>query len=412
MDTNEGRQTDKKVPQMRFKLTQSDWAELPIAEILTEIKRTILMRDDQRYQLINVKRRNEGIVSRGYLFGREILVKNYSQLQAGDFVISKRQVVHGATGIVPSELNDAIVSNEYLVAVSNEKITTEFLTTLASLPAMRKKFFLSSYGVDIEKLFFDTQDWKKRTVRVPALPEQRKISSFVSELERMIRLHLQKHDKLASLKKAMLQKMFPQFGATTPEIRFKGFTAEWEPDYLGNRVTFFSGLTYSPSDVVSSGGTLVLRSSNVKNGEVIDADNVYVNSAAVNCERVRESDVIVVVRNGSRSLIGKHAQISKVMSNTVIGAFMTGIRHENASFINALLDSPKFTSEVERNLGATINQITTGSFKVMRFLFPCPAEQRKLGTYFRILDELISKHSIQLQKLQQIKSACLERMFA
>jgi len=61
---------------------------------------------------------------------------------------------------VPPELDGAIVSNEYLTAVDSEKLLTEFFAIVASLPAMRRKFFLSSYGVDIEKLFFDATTGK------------------------------------------------------------------------------------------------------------------------------------------------------------------------------------------------------------------------------------------------------------
>ena len=94
---------------------------------------------------------------------------------------------------------------------------------------------------------------------------------------------------------------------------------------LTDIVEFFSGLTYTPSNVQET-GTLVLRSSNVSNGEIVDADNVYVDSGVVNSENVQDGDIIVVVRNGSRSLIGKHAQIKRLMPHTVIGAFMTGVR--------------------------------------------------------------------------------------
>ena len=134
-----------------------------------------------------------------------------------------------------------------------------------------------------------------------------------------------------------------------PQIRFKGFSGEWKESELGKKVEFFTGLTYSPHNVIKDNGTLVLRSSNVKDGQIVDADNVYVNSNVVNCSNVLKGDIAVVVRNGSRSLIGKHAQIQKEMNNTVIGAFMTGIRSEQPSFINALLDSPKFYKEIQKN---------------------------------------------------------------
>lgn len=140
---------------------------------------------------------------------------------------------------------------------------------------------------------------------------------------------------------------------------------------------FFSGLTYTPSDVQET-GTLVLRSSNVSNGEIVDADNVYVNTNVVNSENVKNGDIIVVVRNGSRSLIGKHAQIKRSMPNTVIGAFMTGIRSECSSFTNALLNTPHFDEEVSINMGATINQITGYMFSKMEFKIPSLVLRNKL----------------------------------
>lgn len=194
-------------PEIRFKGFSSAWVEKPIGDVLSETKRSIVLEDNQRYELVTVKRRNQGVVSRGYLLGRDILVKNYSQLEAGDFLISKRQVVHGATGIVPEYLNGAIVSNEYLVAVGNSMITTEFLTILSSLPDLRPKFFLSSYGVDIEKLFFDAEDWKKRTVTIPNLPEQ-KIGHYFRTLDSLISQHALQLHKLKQLKSACLEKMF------------------------------------------------------------------------------------------------------------------------------------------------------------------------------------------------------------
>ncbi|MDV6345902.1 restriction endonuclease subunit S [Nitrosomonas sp. Is35] len=196
-----------------------------------------------------------------------------------------------------------------------------------------------------------------------------------------------------------------------PVIRFKGFNEEWIDGPLGEAVEFFSGLTYSPKDVVDSDGTLVLRSSNVINGEIVNADDVFVNSEVVNCDNVRAGDIAVVVRNGSRSLIGKHAQIKRKMNNTVIGAFMTGIRSEQPNFINVLLDTQQFNKEVEKNLGATINQITTSAFKKMQFSVPDPTEQTQIGSYFQNLDKLISLHQAKVDKLVNLKKAMLEKMF-
>jgi type I restriction enzyme S subunit len=196
-----------------------------------------------------------------------------------------------------------------------------------------------------------------------------------------------------------------------PEVRFKGFTEDWVEKLLADEVDFFTGLTYSPSNVVKIGGTLVLRSSNVKNSQIVLTDNVFVESEVVNCVNVIVGDIIIVVRNGSRNLIGKHALIKKNMPNTVIGAFMTGIHTKQSNFINSLLDTNQFEKEIEKNLGATINQITTGALKKMTFWFPKEDEQKRIGTFFQNLDNLITLHQRKYEKLVILKKAMLVKMF-
>ena len=80
------------------------------------------------------------------------------------------------------------------------------------------------------------------------------------------------------------------------------------------------------------------------------------------------------------------------MPDTVIGAFMTGIRSRNPQFVNALLSTTAFDSEVAMNMGATINQITLGMFGSMSFRFPCDDEQKAIGSLFYQLDNLITLH--------------------
>ena len=197
-----------------------------------------------------------------------------------------------------------------------------------------------------------------------------------------------------------------------PEVRFAGFTEDWVEKDFSNEVDFFSGLTYSPIDIVKDDGTFVIRSSNIQDGKFVDADNVYVNSSKVNCEFVKKNDIAVVVRNGSRDLIGKHAQIKRNIKNTVVGAFMTGIRSETPNFINALLDSENFKKEINKNLGATINQITTGNFKQMKFWFPVDKiEKEKIGNFFENIDNLITEHQQKHTKLKSLKQAMLDKMF-
>ena len=197
-----------------------------------------------------------------------------------------------------------------------------------------------------------------------------------------------------------------------PELRFAGFDGEWEEHNLSEFISVYRGLTYSPKDITNNiSDTFVIRSSNVKNNSIIDADNVYVNPSIVNTENVKNGDIILVVRNGSRSLIGKHAAITKDMPNTVIGAFMSGVRARTPDFINALFDTTKFDKNIRKNLGATINQITNKNISEMKFFFTDIEEQEKIGVLFKKLDALIEVQEGKVSKLEDFKKSMLQKMF-
>ena len=282
-------------------------------------------------------------------------------------------------------------------------------------------YFLYSYSDQIKKyalkhsagstfLEISGKELGKMDLSIPSLPEQQAIGSLFHTIDDLLASYKDNLANYQSLKATMLSKMFPKAGQAVPEIRLDGFEGEWKIKELGKVIKFYSGLTYKPSDVLSS-GTLVLRSSNVREGELIYTDNVFVNPGIINCENVKLGDIVVVVRYGSRDLIGKHALIKSEMPNTVIGAFMTGIRCDNPEFINALLDTKMFIYEINRNLGSTINQITTGNFKRMKFYFPSRAEQQAIGSYFSNLDNLINSHQEKITQLETLKKKLLQDMF-
>lgn len=329
--------------------------------------------------------------------------------RVGAKIVPKNSIIIsyvGDLGLVTKADNDLIINQQLHAFIPRENINKWFLL----YELLTRKKHMENVATKTAVPYMNKENCNSIPIVFPAYNEQTQIGNTFQKLDSLINQHQQKHDKLSSIKKAMLVKMFPKQGETTPEIRFKGFSGEWEEKELNNEVELFSGLTYSPTDIRKE-GTFVIRSSNVKNGQLVQADNVYVNSEAVNCSNVKEGDVIVVVRNGSRSLIGKHAQVTSCMDNTVIGAFMTGIRSQQPEFLNSLLDTNQFTAEVEKNLGATINQITNGAFRSMVFMFPKEDEQNAIGNYFQKLDTLIYQQQQQITKLNNIKQACLSKMF-
>ena len=195
-----------------------------------------------------------------------------------------------------------------------------------------------------------------------------------------------------------------------PTLRFKGFTNDWELHKLDEIVKFYGGLTYHPENIQED-GTLVLRSSNIHNNQIVLKDTVHVSPEIVNTSNVNVNDIIVVVRNGSRKLIGKHARVLKAMPNTVIGAFMTGIRSQNSKFVNALFDGDIFQREIYKNLGATINQITIKSFKEMEFYIPQNHEKQIIGNLISQIDNLLALQQRKLESFQFTYHEIIRRLF-
>ena len=247
--------------------------------------------------------------------------------------------------------------------------------------------------------------------------EQKQIGSYFKSLDRMIGLHQRKHDKLLTLKQAMLQKMFPQDGATTPEIRFKGFKGEWKEELLGDLMPVGSVKRIHQSDWEKS-GIRFLRARDVvsafKNED--PADLLYISHEKYEeysrqSGKVGSGDLLVtgVGTIGVPFLISNDDPIYFKDGNIIW--FKNG-GAINGTFFFYAFSSGRIQTYISESAGiGTVGTYTIDSGKKTPFIFPDSDEQKKIGTYFQNLDKLISKHATQLEKLKNIKSACLQKMF-
>lgn len=184
---------------------------------------------------------------------------------------------------------------------------------------------------------------------------------------------------------------------------------QWRNVRLGDIGQSLIGLTYSPSNVKRS-GTLVLRSSNIQDGELAFDDNVYVDCAIPEKIRTRENDILICVRNGSRRLIGKSAILDRRVSGQTFGAFMAVYRSDLNPFLRYFFQSDDFKRQIDEHLGATINQITNGSLNGFVVTLPSESEQQAITERLQDVDRLIATLKRLISKKQSIKQGMMQEL--
>ena len=188
-----------------------------------------------------------------------------------------------------------------------------------------------------------------------------------------------------------------------PNLRFPKFEGEWEKKSLGEIGESFIGLTYKPTDVVSEGGLIVFRSSNIQNGCMDYKDIVRVNKNVKEKLITKKDDLLVCARNGSARLIGKNAILHETDANQTFGAFMMVFRSDKNHFVHQLLNTRRYSSQVSENLGARINQITSSDLSSFEFFFPKEnSEMNKIAALLDLLDERIATQNKIIDKLQSL----------
>jgi type I restriction enzyme S subunit len=206
--------------------------------------------------------------------------------------------------------------------------------------------------------------------------------------------------------------MIKKTNTLIPEIRFPEFIndGDWEEKKLNKLGNLINGLTYSPNDVREK-GILVLRSSNVQNGQIVLNDTVYVMPEIKGANLTQAEDILVCIRNGSKTLIGKNAIIPKDIPLATHGAFMTVFRAEHPKFVFQLFQTVAYSKQVNADLGATINSINGKNFLKYKFIVPKPREQQKIASCLSSLDDLIAAHSQKLDALKNLKKGLMQNLF-
>ncbi|MDM7538315.1 restriction endonuclease subunit S, partial [Lactococcus lactis] len=200
----------------------------------------------------------------------------------------------------------------------------------------------------------------------------------------------------------------------SPQLRFEGFTDDWEERKFSNLAEVRRGLTYKPSDVQKY-GIRVLRSSNIAEDTfLIKSDDVFVNKEAVKIDKVKNGDILITSANGSSRLVGKHALIEGIENNTVHGGFMLVARAEKPEFVNAIMSSSwysKFINIFVSGGNGAIGNLSKSDLEDQKVYVPSEIEQTKIGLFFKGLDDTIALHQRKLDLLKEQKKGYLQKMF-
>ena len=168
--------------------TPKGWSKVTYGDFLYEVQRPIQLEDEEYYQLVTVKRSRGGVVVRSMLKGIEVKTPKQFLIQEGDLLISKRQIVHGACGIVPQELSGSIVSSEYSILNSRPELNLDFFNHFTHTAYFQQTCFHSSVGVHVEKMIFKVDEWFEWDFNLPPLLEQCRIAEVLGVWDESIDL--------------------------------------------------------------------------------------------------------------------------------------------------------------------------------------------------------------------------------
>lgn len=412
-------------PKIRFKGYEEDWEQRKLSEIATmharigwQNLRTSEFLDSGDYMLITGTDFEYGTINYStchyvekerYEQDKNIQIRNGSILITKDGTLGKVAYVQGLT--MPATLNAGVFN----VEIKDKKETDEkYLFQYLKAPFLMDYVTRHATGGTIKHL--NQSILINFPVYMPKKSEQEKIGLYLMQLDSLITLHQRKCEETKKLKKYMLQKMFPQNGKRVPEIRFAGFTDDWEQRKLGDVTELKSASRVHKGEWTDS-GVPFFRSS-----DVMAAINGTTNEKAYISEelyeklsnasgKLEEGDVLVT---GGGS-VGNPYIVPNNEPLYTKDADLLWIKNQGRFYPYFLYEyffSPTFRIYLSSisHVG-TIAHYTITQLSETPISLPDIEEQIKVGEYFESLDRLITLHQRKYEELQKIKKFMLQNMF-
>ncbi|MFR7907235.1 MAG: restriction endonuclease subunit S [Oscillospiraceae bacterium] len=285
-----------------------------------------------------------------------------------------------------------------------------YLAYMLRSSSMRKKITFLAQG--ISRYNISKNKMMDIEIPIPPIEEQKQIGSYFRNLDRLITLHQRKYDKLTNMKKLMLEKMFPKNGANVPEIRFKGFTDAWEQRKLGEVVQ-----EVTRNDATSDAPIMMITANN---GFIEQSERYAFNNAGESLKKYILLEKGELAYNHGASKLRPYGSCFTLTTSE--NARIPFVYHcfsadeQNSEFLSIELNGADVENQLRRivSSGARMDGLLNISFQEylsVSVLLPTIEEQNKIADFFKNLDRLITLHQRELEKLKNLKKACLEKMF-
>ncbi len=260
---------------------------------------------------------------------------------------------------------------------------------------------------------YNLREYTELIVPIPAIDEQKKIAEYIMDLNNLITLHQRKYDEVKQLKKFMLQKMFPKNGELIPEIRFAGFTGNWEQRKAADIAEYSKGNGYSKSDLTEIGTPIILYGRlYTKYQFVINEVDTF--AAPKESAIYSEGNEVIIPASGETAEdIVRASAVEK--SGVLLGSDLNILRpfdFINPLFLALAISNGEPQKELaKRAQGKSVVHIHNSDIQEVSISYPTRTEQDQIVAVFRNLDSLITLHQHKCDQLKEVKRFMLQNMF-
>ena len=401
-------------PKIRFKGYEDDWEQRKLNEIADKVSEK---NKNNEFSEPFTNSAEQGIISQKDYFDREIVnnenLDGYYIVRNDDFIYNPRISVTAPVGPINRNRlgRNGVMSPLYTVFRTHDidNLYLEFYFKTTKWHCFMK--LNGDSGARFDRFTISSTQFMKMPIPYPTLEEQRKIGKYFDSLDHLITLHQRKCEETKSLKKYMLQKMFPENGKCVPKIRFSGFSDDWEQRKLGNVLLSLQNNTLSRANLSDESGiakNVHYGDVLIKFGEVLDVrkeklpmitdENVL---SKYKASFLQNGDVIVA-DTAEDSTVGKCSEIAGLNDEVVLSGLHTipyrPIEKFASGYLGYYLNSGAYHNQlIPLMQGIKVTSISKSAMQNTDIDYPkSQEEQGKIGAYFKSLDEMITLHQHKL----------------